>query len=65
MNEKMAFVRNIHFLHGWFENDMKTLSFHFELICYERNDLIYKENSVNDGFIYFLKKGEVSLIKQF
>lgn len=45
MNEKMSFVRNIHFLHGWFENDMKTLSFHFELINYERNDIIYKENS--------------------
>ena len=65
MNEKMSFVRGIHFLHGWFDNDLKTLSFHFELMYYERNDVIYRENSVNDGYIYFLKKGEISLLKLF
>ncbi|CAK61941.1 unnamed protein product (macronuclear) [Paramecium tetraurelia] len=65
MNEKMSFVRGIHFLHGWFDNDLKTLSFHFELMYYERNDVIYRENSANDGYIYFLKKGEISLLKLF
>jgi CRP-like cAMP-binding protein len=65
MNEKMAFVRNIHFLKGWFENDLKTLSFHFELVYYERNDVIYKEGEQLDGYLYFLKKGEVSLMKSF
>ncbi|KAM3137297.1 hypothetical protein pb186bvf_010667 [Paramecium bursaria] len=64
MNEKMNFVRGIHFLQGWFDNDLKTLSFHFECICFERKEYIFMEQDSLDGFLYFLKKGEVVLTKK-
>ena len=64
MNEKMNFVRGIHFLQGWFDNDLKTLSFHFECLCFERKEYIFIEQDSLDGFLYFLKKGEVVLTKK-
>lgn len=61
MNDKMEFVRSIHFLLGWFENDLKTLSFHFECEFYDMKEFVFKEGDECNGFVYFLKKGEVKL----
>lgn len=63
MNDKMNFVRSIHFLSKWFENDLKTLSFHFECLYLDRKEHVFREGEPTDGYIYFLKKGEVALSK--
>jgi hypothetical protein len=37
IQEKIDFMRSLSFLSDWFDNDLKTLSYHFEAVTYERN----------------------------
>lgn len=59
----MNFVRNIHFLSNWFDNDLKTLSFNFESLYFDRKEFAFREGDPCDGYIYFVKKGEVLLTR--
>lgn len=48
---------------GWFETDLKTLSYHFESKFYEMNQMIFKEGDKNIDHIFLVRAGEVVLKK--
>lgn len=37
------FLKRLPFLKGWFENDLKTLSYHFDCQQFNRNQVIYRQ----------------------
>lgn len=61
--EKVAFQKQVSFLHLFSENEMKYLSYHMETIKYLKNQVIFFEGDSNCQHIYILKSGDVSVHK--
>ncbi len=60
----MNFLKLLPFLRGWFDNDLKTISYHFHLEKFSRGQEVFHQDScVTNSLIYFVKSGTFELTK--
>ena len=60
----MSYLKQLPFLRGWFDNDLKTISYHFHLEKFGRGQEVFHEDStISVPFIYFVKTGMFELTK--
>ncbi|KAM3132410.1 hypothetical protein pb186bvf_015510 [Paramecium bursaria] len=62
-NEKLQFFKQINYFSFLTENEIKYIAFHIEHLKIQRNHVIYYEGDINCEWIYFVKSGDIQLLK--